>query len=278
MVNHMEPHHAAANDARPATTSIVPDASNIVVRKLTVDDIKEALRLGFEDFKAKPSHLFVLGLVYPFGAALAAGVALGQDVLPLVFPIAAGLALMGPFAAIILYEISRRREQGREFSWGDIGQVFERASNWNITILMIALTAAFGVWLVLAQTIFNATLGYAGYVEPVEFVQRVLTTPEGWTLIVIGNGVGFLIAAVVLATNVVSFPMLLDRNVGAPAAVATSLRVTAKNPVIVALWGLTIVVLMVVGALFFLVGLGVVVPVLGHATWHLYRKAVDHLD
>ena len=275
MVNHMEAHHAAANDARPATTSTVPDASNIVVRKLTIDDIKEALKLGLEDFKAKPSHIFVLGLVYPFGAALAAGVALGQDVLPLAFPIAAGLALMGPFAAIILYEISRRREQGRDFNWGDIGQVFDRASNWNIVILMLALAAAFGIWLVLAQTIFNATLGYTGYVEPVEFIQRVFMTPEGWTLILVGNSVGFLIAAVVLATNVVSFPMLLDRNVGAPAAVATSLRVTAKNPVTIALWGLTIAVLMVAGALFFLVGLGVVVPVLGHATWHLYRKAVD---
>lgn len=264
-----ETHRAAADGG-----IVVPEAHDFEVRALSVADLKDALRRGYADFRAKPSYMLVLGLVYPLGAALAAGVALGRDVLHLVFPVAGGMALMGPFAAIVLYEISRRREEGREFSWGDIGEVFRRASNGAVAILVAALVAAFFAWLAVAQAIFAATIGYAGYLEPAEFVDRVLTTPEGWTLILIGNGAGFLFAAAVLATNVVSFPMLLDRRVGAPAAVVTSLRVTLKNPLTIALWGFVIALSLAAGALVFLVGLGVVVPVLGHASWHLYRKAV----
>jgi uncharacterized membrane protein len=268
MVTHMDTHQVAANDAAVHSTD------DIVVRAVTFSDLIDSLKLGLEDFKAKPSHIFVLGLLYPIGVALTAGYALGRDVLPLAFPVAAGLALLGPFAAIVLYEISRRRELGQSFSWGDIGDVFERASNWSIGVIMIALVAVFGVWLVVAQAIFDATLGVGGYIEPMAFIGQVLTTREGWTLIVLGNAVGFIFAAGVLATNVVSFPMLLDRDVGAPAAVATSLRVAAKSPLTIALWGLIIAGSMAAGAAVFLVGLGVVVPVLGHATWHLYRKAV----
>ncbi len=268
MVTHIDTHQVAANDAAVHSTN------DITVCALNVSDLIDSLKLGLEDFKAKPSHIFVLGLLYPIGVALTAGYALGRDVLPLAFPVAAGLALLGPFAAIVLYEISRRRELGQSFSWGDISDVFERASSWSIGIIMIALVAVFGVWLVVAQAIFDATLGVGGYIEPAAFIGQVLTTPEGWTLIVLGNAVGFIFAAGVLATNVVSFPMLLDRDVGAPAAVATSLRVAAKSPLTIALWGLIIAGSMVAGAAVFLVGLGVVVPVLGHATWHLYRKAV----
>ncbi len=268
MVNHMDTHQIAANDAAVHSTN------DIVVRALKVSDLIDCLKLGLEDFKAKPSHIFVLGLIYPIGTALAFGYALGRDVLPLAFPVAAGLALLGPFAAIVLYEISRRREQGQSFAWGDIGEVFHRVSTWSVGVLMVALVAVFGVWLVVAQAIFDATLGVGGYIAPAAFIGQVLTTPEGWTLIMLGNAAGLVFAAGVLATNVVSFPMLLDREVGASAAVATSLRVAAKSPVTVAIWGLIIAGSMAIGAAALLVGLGVVVPVLGHATWHLYRKAV----
>lgn len=253
---------------------VVPETHDIEVRSLSVNDLRDALESGYADFRARPSYILALGLVYPLGAALAAGIAIGYEVLPLVFPVAAGLALMGPFAAIVLYEISRRREQGLDFSWGDMGAVFRRASTWGVGFLIVALVTVFFVWLAVAQAIFDATLGYAGYMTPLEFISRLFTTPEGWTLILVGNGVGFLFAAAVLATNVVSFPMLLDRKVGAPAAVVTSLRVAFKNPLTIALWGFIIAVSLAAGALVFLVGLGVVVPVLGHASWRLYRKAV----
>jgi len=267
MAHAIETHHADGE-------IVVPAAHDIKVRAITTADLMDALKLGYEDFRAKPSHLLVLGLIYPLGAAVAAGVALGSNVLPLIFPVAAGLALMGPFAAIVLYEISRRREKGRDFGWGDIGDVFKRASNGGVIILTAGLFAAFSLWLLAAQAIFDATIGYAGYLEPIEFAQRILTSREGWTLIIVGYSVGFLFAAAVLASYVVAFPMLLDRHVGAPAAVATSLRVTMKSPLTVAIWGFIIAFLMAAGMAFFLIGLGVVVPVLGHASWRLYRMAV----
>ncbi len=268
----MKTHHAANDRSRGEI--VVPEAHDYEIRSLTISDLKDAVRLGYEDFRARPSHMLVLGLVYPIGAAIVAGLALGQDLLPMVFPIVAGMVLLGPFAAIILYEISRRREQGRDFAWTEIGAVFKRASTSGVAILIAALFALFGIWLVFAQMLFRLSFGSASTPPPAEFLTSVLTTPEGWTMILVGNGIGFLFAAIVLATNVVSFPMLLDRRVGAPAAVVTSLRVTAKNPVTIALWGLFVAVSIAAGAVFFLVGLGLIVPVLGHATWHLYRKAV----
>jgi len=261
-------HHAADGEI------VVPDTHDIEVRKITPSDLRDALRGGYEDFRAKPSYLFVFGLIYPLGAALVAGYALGYDVLPLAFPVASSLLITGPFAAIIFYEISRRREQGREFVWGDFGYVVQRLSIWGVAYVIIGLVLLWFFWLLAAQAIFDATFGYAGYLEPFEFIQRLVTSSEGWALIVLGNGVGFIFAAVVLATNVITFPMLLDRRVGAPAAVVTSLRVTFKSPLTVALWGLIITGSMALGTLFFLVGLGIVVPVLGHASWRLYRKAV----
>lgn len=250
-------------------------AREIGVRSLSVQDIFDALKLGFADFRAKPTHMFVLGLLYLAGAVVAAGFALDRDFVPLLFPIASGLALTGPFAAIILYEISRRREEGRDFAWRDAPAIMRRASSGGIAILGLFLFMTFAVWLLVAQAIFDATVGADSYTTPVEFMELVLSTPRGWALIALGNLAGLLFAAAVLATNVVSFPMLLDRNVGAPGAVATSLRVTAKNPLVIALWGAVIAGSLAAGAALFLVGLAVVIPVLGHASWRLYRKAVE---
>jgi len=107
-----------------------------------------------------------------------------------------------------------------------------------------------------------------------DFLRQVFMTPAGWTLIVVGNGVGFLFAVAVLAISIVSFPLLLDRDVGVLVAIRTSVRAVRRNPLIIAAWGLIVAALLVAGSLPFFVGLAVVMPVLGHATWHLYRKAV----
>lgn len=270
----VETHRTAPTDVGSGGESVVPEAHDYEIRSLTISDLKDVMRLGYDDFRARPSHMLILGLVYPIGAAIVAGVALGQNLLPMVFPVVAGMILLGPFAAIVLYEISRRREQGRDFAWSEIGAVFKRASTSGVAILIAALFALFGIWLVFAQMLFQWSFGSASTPAPAEFLNNILTTPEGWTMILVGNGIGFIFAAIVLATNVVSFPMLLDRHVGAPAAIVTSLRVTAKNPITIAAWGLFVALSIAAGTIFFLVGLGVIVPVLGHATWHLYRKAV----
>jgi uncharacterized membrane protein len=107
-----------------------------------------------------------------------------------------------------------------------------------------------------------------------DFVQRVLTTPQGWWLIIVGCGAGFLFAVVALCISVVSFPLMLDRHAGAADAMVTSLRAVAQNPGPMAAWGLIVAALLVAGSLPFFLGLAVVIPLLGHATWHLYRKVI----
>jgi uncharacterized membrane protein len=133
----------------------------------------------------------------------------------------------------------------------------------------------FAIWLAVAQAIYVASFGDLPAASIPHFIDQVLTTPAGWTLVVVGNGVGFLFALMVLTISVVSFPLLLDRDVGAAVAVLTSVRAVAANPVTMAAWGVIVAGLLLVGSLPFFIGLAIVVPVLGHATWHLYRKVVE---
>lgn len=244
------------------------------VRKITVDDLKDALARGIDDFRAMPSHAVFLCLIYPIVGFMLARWVLGTNVLPMLFPLAAGFALIGPLAALGLYEMSRRREQGLDVSWRHALDVFRSPSLGAIVVLGLLLVAIFLTWIAVAQAIYVASFGYQPASTMPDFLHQVLTTPAGWSLIVVGNGVGFLFAVVVLAMSVVSFPMLLDRHVGAAGAVLTSMRAVAANPVPMAAWGLIVAALLVIGSMPAFFGLAVVMPVLGHATWHLYRKLV----
>lgn len=251
-------------------TSALPE-----IRTIGVADIKDALAKGLDDFRAMPSHAVFISLLYPLAGLILGGLSLGYDIVPLLFPLAAGFALLGPFAAIGLYEFSRRREQGLDTSWQHAFDVVHSPSFRGIVALGFILVVIFLVWLATAQAIYIAHFGYGPPAAPGEFFRQVFTTRNGWGLIVVGNGVGFLFAVLAFTLTAVSFPMLLDRNVSAAAAALTSLRVVLKNPATMALWGLIVAVALALGSIPFLLGLAVVMPVLGHATWHLYRKAVE---
>jgi len=244
------------------------------VRTIGMADLKDALARGIEDFRAMPSHAVFLCLIYPIVGLVLARLTWGYDVLPLLFPLAAGFALIGPFAAIGLYELSRRREQGLDLSWTDAFDVLHSPSAGAIAALGLLLLVIFVLWVAVAQAIYIANFGYEPAASIPDFLRQVFTTPAGWALIIVGNGIGFLFALVVLSISVVSFPLLLDRDVGAVEAVLTSVRAVAANPIPMAVWGLIIAVSLVIGSLPFFLGLTVVLPVLGHATWHLYRKVV----
>jgi len=250
-------------------------AASLRVRKIEFADLIDALKRGYDDFMAMPSHAAFLCLIYPVLAIVLWRLTVGYDVLSLLFPLAAGFALIGPLAALGLYELSRQREQGREVSWRDAFDVFHSPSIGAIAALGAMLLILFFIWLAVAQAIYVATFGYVPAASIPHFISQILTTKAGWTLIILGNGIGFLFAVLALSISVVSFPLLVDRDVGAAAAMLTSVRAVLTNPLPMAAWGFIVAALLVIGTLPFFLGLTIVLPVLGHATWHLYRKVVE---
>ena len=257
-------------DTLPTTTTQLP-----AVRRIGVADLVDALRLGLDDFRAMPTHAVFLAVIYPIVGLVIGRAMLGYEVVPLLYPLAAGFALIGPFAAIGLYELSRRRQEGDTPQWTDALDVIHAPAFGAILTLGLLLCVVFAVWVAVARAIWIADFGYGEPETLAGFARQVLSTPEGHHLILAGNGVGLLFAALVLAISAVSFPLLLDRGGSAMAAMVTSVRVVLKNPVTMALWGLIVACGLVIGALPALLGLAVVIPVLGHATWHLYGKAVE---
>ncbi|MGJ4939113.1 DUF2189 domain-containing protein [Bradyrhizobium sp. HKCCYLS1011] len=263
-------HSNVAPHARPGDEV----AAELTIRNIDFSDLQRALQLGWEDFKAMPSHALMLCAIYPVLGLVLARAAFGYSVIPLLFPLAAGFALLGPFAALGLYELSSRRERGIEASAWDAFEVLRSPSFGAMLGLGTLLLALFVTWVATAQAIYIAVFGYGGATSFGDFIQHVLTTRQGWWLIVVGCGTGFLFALLALSITVVSFPLMLDRRAGALEAMVTSLRVTAKNPVAIATWGLIVAALLVIGTIPFFLGLAVVVPLLGHATWHLYRDVI----
>jgi uncharacterized membrane protein len=248
---------------------------HLAVHRIGMADLNDALAKGWDDFQAMPSHAVFLCVIYPVIGVGLAGLTLGHALVPLFYPLAAGFALIGPIAAIFLYELSRRREAGEPISLGDAWQVVHSPSIGAIAAMGVLLMLLFLVWVATAHAIYVANFGYAAPVSISQFLSDVFTTRAGWSLIVIGNGVGFLFALAALVFSVVSFPLLLDRDVGAAVAIATSARAVLANPGIMALWGLIVAALLFLGSLPMFLGLPVVLPVLGHATWHLYRNVVE---
>jgi uncharacterized membrane protein len=246
-----------------------------VIRKIGPADLKDALAKGWDDFLVTPTHAIFLCVLYPVVGLILGRAALGYELIPLLYPLAAGFALVGPIAALGLYELSRRRELGLTTSWERAFDVLYSPSIRAIVALGLLLMVIFGVWIGVAHSIYIANFGYREPESLTGFHNQVLTTQAGYNLIILGNCVGFLFAALVLTISVVSFPLLLDRDASAAVAVATSIRAVLKNPMTMALWGLIVAGALLLGSLPLLMGLAVVMPVLGHATWHLYRKVVE---
>jgi len=244
------------------------------VRRLTAEDCFSALKEGIDDFFAMPTYPVFVGLFYAVaGIALFAMTSFG-NALHLAFPLAAGFALIGPFVAIGLYEMSRRRERGLSVRGRDAFTVLRSPALPSILTFGLMLLAIFAAWIFATELIYVWIYGPSPPASATSFFRDVLTTDRGRTLIVVGMLVGFCFAAVALAISVVSFPLMLDRDLGLVPALETSLAVTQANPIAVALWGLIVAAALVLGSLPLFFGLAVVMPVLGHATWRFYRKAI----
>lgn len=244
------------------------------VRRIGTDAVWQALRQGFADFQAYRSDVIFLCATYALVGLVMARLALGHALWPLLFPMASGFAIVGPLAAVGLYEMSRMREKGAEAGWANAFDVLKAPAIAGIAALGFLMIAIFLAWLAAAWIIFALTLGPALPASPSAFLHDVFLTGAGRIMIVAGLGVGFLFALLAMTVSVVSFPMLVDRDVGLDTAIRTSFRAVRANPVPMALWGILVAALLLAGTAVVFVGLVVAVPVLGHATWHLYRKLV----
>jgi len=254
------------------TTSTARATADPDVRRIGLSDLGTALRRGWEDFLQAPTQLVFLCVLYPLIGLVAATLSAGREVMHLFYPMAAGFALVGPIAALGLYEISRRRERGLPASAANVFDVLRSPALGDIVALGLVLVGIFLAWIWAADAVWHATVGTLP--PGTDAWTAVFGTPEGTRLIVLGNAVGFVFAAAVLVLTALSFPMLLDRDGGLGRAVATSVRAFVVNPVPMMAWGLVVAVVLLAGSLPLFVGLAVALPVLGHATWHLYRMVV----
>lgn len=255
-----------------------PSKEALPVNRITTETLTGALSKGFDDMMKLRSDVLALVFVWPAVGLTIAAAAFDQALLPQVFPAASGFALLGPFFAIGLYELSRRRERGEEAGLIHVFDVIGSPSFGAMLILGLGLLAMFVAWLLIAQVIYDFTMGPYQPISAMAFVNDVLTTRGGHLMAVFGIVTGFVFALAALAASAISFPLLLDRNVGVQSAVRTSLRLFAENPRTMLTWGFIVAACLVLGSLPAFLGLIVMIPLLGHATWHLYRAAVPAED
>jgi uncharacterized membrane protein len=244
------------------------------VRTITTADLRASLREGWSDFLQHRGDLLFVGIIYPLVGFAAAAIALQDSLIPLFFPIATGVGLMGPAVAGGFYELARRREQGLDSGWSHFFDVVRRPSFDAFVAVGALLLMLFFAWLAVAAGLYVALMGTTPPESVAAFMTRLFTTPEGWALIILGNFAGLCFSAAVLTVSVVTMPMLVDKDVDARTAIHTSRMAVMANKGAMLRWGVLVASLLVVGSIPFFVGLAVVLPVLGYATWHLYTRLV----
>ena len=250
--------------------------AQIPVHNITDADLRFALRQGFDDFKTFRGDVVFAGLIYTVIGLAAVVMTTSMPLMPFFLPVVAGVGLLGPVAAVGFYELADRREAGeRDLHWYNFLDVRKRRTVDDMGMVAGLLLAIFFLWLLAAGALYALIFGWQTPASVGDFLSMVFTTPRGWALIVAGAVVGAIFGWIVLALSVVSLPMLVDRNVSAAEAVSASWRAAHANKSEMIRWGLTVVVLLVLGSIPLFVGLAFVLPWLGYATWHLYTRLID---
>lgn len=251
-------------------------ASDITIRKIRLDDLWQSLREGYDDFGANPGSAIPLVVVfYALVALLFSWFSSGQEFRYLAFPIVAGFTLFGPMVAIVFFEMSRLRESGQAMDWGSAFRFIHTSSFAPLLALSLVMFVLYLGWLYMADMLYVGLFAENAPASLSEFVNELFSTRRGGALIVYGNALGFLFAFAAMAISVVSFALALDKPVTSPTALWVSIKAFTSNAYVLLVWGFVVVSLLAIGAALFLVGLAVVLPVLGHATWHLYEKIVE---
>jgi uncharacterized membrane protein len=244
-----------------------------VVRAIRGSDVAEALVAGLRDFQAAPIFGLILGGLYALGGMVIIRAASSWGMLYLAYPLAAGFALIGPFVAVGLYEVSRLRERGEAVTFGRVFTCIFAQGRRELGWMSLVTVFIFMMWMYQVRLLIALFFGFESFTAE-SFLRTLLTTPEGWLFLAIGHIDGAVLSAVLFSLTVVSFPLLLERDVDFITAMITSVRAVTRSPFAMLGWAALIVVLMIAACLPFFLGLFVVLPVLGHATWHLYRRII----
>lgn len=258
-------------DPRPADA--VPTTPK--VRDIGPDDVLAALRLGIADFRAAPLYGLFFGGIYALGGLFLLWMTMGTGAAYLTYPLATGFALLGPFVAVGCYEVSRRREIGEPLNFPGVLAVMGRQCSRELGWMAFVTLFVFLMWMYQVRVLLILTLGFKNFTTFGEFLHVVTSTPEGWLFVALVHLDGLVFAMVTFSLTVVAFPLLLERDIDFVTAMITSVKAVTTNPKTMLSWGLVVALLLLAGTLPAFLGLFVILPVLGHATWHLHRRLVE---
>lgn len=267
-------YHASTRPQEPLFDEIKLSASEIQTRRISTQDLRQCLREGYEDFIARPVSIPFQIAFYFLVALTIVLFAIDENLRYLAFPMVAGFNLVAPIIAIAFFELSRQREHGLPMRWGSAFSFVHSSAFAPILALSVIMMLLYVAWLYMAEMIYFGLFSDNTPATISAFVQELFSSRRGGALIAYGNFVGLLFACAAMAISVVAFPLALDKPVTSFTAIKVSIRAFTENMPVLCVWGLIVVALLALGALFFLIGLAVALPVLGHATWHLYRKLV----
>jgi len=257
------------------STSRSARGKRLQIRRISDDDLRFSLKQGWEDFRDLRGDLIFAGLIYTMIGLAAVVMTTSRPLIPFFYPVVAGVALLGPMAAVGFYELARRRELGEEVHWFNFLDVRKRPTVDDMGIVAGLLLVFFVGWLIAAASLYALLFGWATPTSIGSFISAIFTTTRGWALIVSGAIVGAVFGWFVLALSVVSLPMLVDCDLSAAEAVSTSWRAAHANKGEMIRWGVIVAALLVLGSIPLFVGLALVLPWLGYSTWHLYTRLVD---
>lgn len=233
-----------------------------------------ALAAGWQDFLKAPAFGLFFGGFYALGGIVMVLLTFWLGQIYMVIPLVIGFILIGPFVAVGLYEVSRALSEGRPLTWSGVLGVMLRQRSREFGWMSFVTLFVFWIWIYQIRLWMALFFGLQTATTWQAFFNMVLTTPNGWTFLAVGSAVGLALTLGLFSITVISFPLLLDRDVDFITAMLTSLETVASNPIPMLAWGIFIAVIAILAMVPAFLGLLIVLPVLGHATWHLYRAVL----